>query len=133
LSREQRSSGRLIRKLVAAVVLVPLALIIIAFAVANRQVVTVSLDPFNAARPAASLSVPLFVLVLGLLIAGVMIGGLAAWLSHGHWRRAARRFEREVAALRAELASLRRPAGGGAGLPEMAKPPERLRLKPPVQ
>ena len=34
------------RKIVAALILVPLAILIVAFAVANRQAVTVSLDPF---------------------------------------------------------------------------------------
>ena len=41
----------MLRKIVAAVVLVPLAILIIAFAVANRQNVTVSFDPFSAAEP----------------------------------------------------------------------------------
>jgi uncharacterized integral membrane protein len=122
-----------LRKIVAVVVLVPLAIVIIAFAVANRQDVSVSFDPFSAQQPAASLTLPLFMLVIGLLIAGVVIGGIAAWLSHGRWRRAARRFEREVDELRGELASLRRTPGGGASIPEAANPPERLQLRPPVQ
>ncbi len=123
----------MLRKIVAVVVLVPLAIVIIAFAVANRQDVTVSFDPFSAQQPAASLTLPLFMLVIGLLIVGVVIGGIAAWLSHGRWRRAARRFEREVDELRSELASLRRTPGGGASIPEAANPPERLQLRPPVQ
>ena len=123
----------MLRKIVAAVILIPLAVVIVAFAMANRQVITVSFDPFNAARPAASLSLPLFVLVIGLLIAGVIIGGLAAWLSHGRWRRAARRFEREAQDLRGELASFRRPAAGVANVPDTAAPPERLQLRAPVR
>jgi uncharacterized integral membrane protein len=133
LTGAPRSAGRLIRKIVAVIVLVPVAIIIIAFAVANRQHVTVLLDPFSPERPAASFTVPLFLLVLGLLILGVVIGGIAAWLSHGRWRRVARRFEREVHALRGELAALRRSSGGGASAPEPDKPPERLQLRPPVQ
>jgi len=131
LSREPRSAGSLLRKIVAAVILIPLAVVIVAFAVANRQIVTVSLDPFSAEHPASSLSLPLFVLVIGLLILGVVIGGVATWLGHGRWRRAARRFEREVHALRGELASLRPTPG--AGTSEAAKPPERLQLRPPLR
>ena len=127
-----RSAGRLIRKLVAVIVLVPIAIVIVAFAVANRQHVTVLLDPFNPERPAASFTAPLFLLVIGLLILGVVIGGVATWLSHGRWRRAARRFEREAQELRSELASLRRPAAGAAAS-ETVKSPERLQLRPPVQ
>ena len=42
----------MIRKLVSALILVPLAIVLIAFAVANRDIVTVSLDPFDHADPA---------------------------------------------------------------------------------
>ena len=133
MSREPRSSGGLLRKIVAAVILIPLAIVIIAFAVANRQIVTVSLDPFSSEHPATSLTLPLFVLVIGLLIAGVLIGGAASWLRHGHLRRTARRFERDIRELRSELASLRHTPSGSARVPETAKPPERLQLRPPVQ
>ena len=54
----------MLRKIVAAVILVPLAVIIIAFAMANRANVTVSFDPFAAAEPAASVTLPLFALVI---------------------------------------------------------------------
>jgi uncharacterized integral membrane protein len=122
-----------LRKVVAAVILIPLAVVIIAFAVANRQIVTVSLDPFSSEHPATSLNVPLFVLVIGLLIAGVVIGGTASWLRHGHLRRTARRFERDIRELRSELASLRHSPSSGASVPETAKPRERLQLRAPVE
>ncbi len=70
----------MVRKLVFWLVLVPLAIVILMFAVANREIVTVSFDPFSATRPAASVSVPLFVLIFSLVILGVIIGGIAAWL-----------------------------------------------------
>jgi uncharacterized integral membrane protein len=133
LTREPRSAGSLLRKIVAAVILVPLAFVIIAFAVANRQPVTVSLDPFSSEHPASSLSLPLFVLVIGLVIVGVLIGGAASWLRHGNLRRTKRRFERDIHELRRELASLRHAPSGGASVPEAGKPPERLQLRPPAQ
>ena len=51
------------RKLVTAVVLIPLAVIIVMFAVANRETVTVSFDPFNAAQPAFALTLPMFIFI----------------------------------------------------------------------
>jgi uncharacterized integral membrane protein len=133
LTREPRSAGSVLRKIVAAVILIPLAIVIIAFAVANRQIVTVSLDPFSSEHPASSLTLPLFALILVLLIAGVVIGGVAAWLRQAKWRRVARRLEREVEELRSEVASLRRAAGSAASVAETGSPPERLQLRPPVQ
>ena len=127
-----RSAGSLIRKIIAALVLVPLGIVLIAFAVANRQQITVSFDPFNPAQPIYSTTVWLFVPIFAALILGVAIGGCASWLRHGRWRRMARRFERELAKLRNELESHKRAAAVSTGFPQRAEPPERLRLKPPV-
>jgi uncharacterized integral membrane protein len=133
LNRAPRSAGRVVRSLIAALILVPLAIVIIAFAVANRQIVTVSLDPFSAEHPAASVALPLFGLIIVLLIVGVLIGGIAAWLRQARWRRMARRLEREAGALRGEIEEFKRTAGmvGGGGLPQRAEPPERLQLQAP--
>jgi uncharacterized integral membrane protein len=133
LNRAPRSAGRVVRSLIAALILVPLAIVIIAFAVANRQIVTVSLDPFSTEHPAASVALPLFGLIIVFLIVGVLIGGIAAWLRQARWRRMARRLEREAGALRGEIEEFKRTAGmvGGGGLPQRAEPPERLQLQAP--
>jgi uncharacterized integral membrane protein len=127
-----RTGRNLLRKIVAALVLVPLGIVLIALAVANRQNVTVSFDPFNPQHPAASVVLPLFVLIVVLLIAGVVIGGSASWLRHGRWRRTARRLERDLAGLRDELDRHKRAAGAATNIPQAAPPLQRLRLKPPV-
>lgn len=113
----------MIRKIATAVILVPLAAIIIAFAVANRQTVTVSFDPFDAAQPAYAASLPLFVLILVLLIFGVLLGGIVSWMRQARWHWAARRAENENRELRLELDLLKR---------EMAGTPP-ARLAPPFQ
>jgi uncharacterized integral membrane protein len=95
------------RKIVTALVLVPLAIVCVAFAVANRQTVTIALDPFDPTNPALTFTLPLFLLILVLVIAGVVLGGVAAWLRQSKWRRAARRAEREAHRLRAELEQMK--------------------------
>ena len=126
-----RSVGSL-RKIVAALILVPLAVVIIAFAVANRQIVTVLFDPFSAERPAASLTLPLFALIIVLLVIGVLIGGTAAWLRQAKWRRTARRLEREVADLRIEVETMKRTASVLPDSDPSGRAPERLQLRPPT-
>ena len=123
----------MLHKLVAALILVPLAIVIIAFAVANRQAVTLSFDPFNASAPAAALSLPLFVIVFAALIAGVIVGGLAVRLGHGRWRRLARRFEREAGELRTRLDALVEKAAEPSIVPRQQEPPPRLKLRPPAR
>jgi uncharacterized integral membrane protein len=121
----------LLRKTIAVLVLVPLAVVIIAFAVANRQGVTLSLDPFSASAPAASLTLPLFALVISALIVGAIAGGVAAWLGQGKWRRRARRQEREANELRVKLAAFAEPREPSI-VPRESTPPPRLRLRSPV-
>jgi uncharacterized integral membrane protein len=131
----QSSGASTLRRTIAALILVPLAVVIIAFAVANRQNVTVSLDPFSSDVPAASVHGPLFLVLVAVLILGVILGGVAAWLRQAKWRRTARRLEREVADLRSELDMFKRAADSGSAgtVPASGEPPERLKLTPPMR
>jgi uncharacterized integral membrane protein len=95
------------RRVLTLVIVVPLALVIIAFAVANRQSVTVSFDPFSTADPAYSSTLPLFILIFFLVILGVVVGGAASWLRQSKWRRAARKLDAENRRLFQELAAAR--------------------------
>ena len=115
------------RKFLTGLVLIPLGLIFIVFAVANRHLVTVSFDPFNSRDPSVAVTLPLFVVIIAVAIAGVVAGGSATWFRQRHWRRAARQHEADARQARAQLADLRagatmpsrydpqRAAGPGAG------------------
>jgi uncharacterized integral membrane protein len=100
------------RKFLNAVILIPLGLIFIAFAIANRHLVTVSFDPFNSKDPSLGFTLPLFVVIIAVAMLGVVAGGAATWFRQRHWRRAARQHEADAQAARAQLADLR--AGAGA-------------------
>ena len=104
----------MIRKLATALTLVPVAIVLVALAVANRQTVVLSFDPFDQAHPALTGSLPLFALMLVLIIGGVILGGAAAWLRQAKWRLRARRFEAEAHRLRAENERLRLRTGTAA-------------------
>ena len=80
----------MLRRIAAALILVPLAIILVSLAVANRQSVVISFDPFDPAHPALTRALPLYLLILVILIGGVLLGGSAAWIRQGKWRRAAR-------------------------------------------
>ncbi len=104
---------RFFRLLFAAIVIV----ILLAFAFANRQWVTVSFDPFSAAGSAAfALEVRLFVVVIAAAMLGVVAGAAATWVSQGRHRRAARRSRVEADRLRAEAEQLK-AARSAAALP----------------
>jgi uncharacterized integral membrane protein len=106
------------RKFFTALIVIPLALIFVVFAVANRHFVTVSFDPFNSADPALSVSLPLFALIIAIAILGVVAGGLATWFGQRRWRRAARQHEADARTARAQLAELRSQAATMRGEPQ---------------
>src|SRR5262245_27411223 len=109
------------RKFVTAFVLVPLAVIIVMFAVANREIISVSFDPFDSVKPALALKLPLFLLIFALVGLGVLIGCIAAWLKQHRWRVRARRAEADVRRLRTELSAERSLAAAPAA--RDAQPP----------
>lgn len=106
------------RKFLTALVLIPLGLFFIIFAVANRHFVTVSFDPFNSSYPTVAVTLPLFVVIIAVAILGVIAGGSATWFRQRHWRRAARQHEAEARAARTQLADLRAGSAASRGDPQ---------------
>ncbi|HYE51241.1 MAG TPA: LapA family protein [Azospirillaceae bacterium] len=87
----------------------PLALVVLSFAVSNRQEVVLSLWPLPFLFDA-----PAFALVLVSLVAGFVAGGFTAWAGGRRHRRAARAEKIRAAALERELDALRARATGAA-------------------
>ena len=107
------------RKLVTAFILIPLVILFVTYAVANREIVTVSLDPFDSAQPAFAFRIPLFLLIFALLAIGLLTGGLITWIKQHKWRSRARRAEQEVRAMRNEFAERKLPPAQ----PALPQPP----------
>ncbi|KAA2237905.1 lipopolysaccharide assembly protein LapA domain-containing protein [Salinarimonas soli] len=95
-----------------ALLLVPLSLIVVLLAIANRGPVRLSLDPFSADAPMLSYELPLFLVLFGAVMLGVLIGGIASWLGQSGHRRAGRRYRREARTLRTEVQQTRSHPGG---------------------
>jgi uncharacterized integral membrane protein len=95
------------RRFVILFVLGPLAVVAVAVSVAKREMVSFSFDPFGISSPPWAISAPLFVLLFGTLVIGVLIGGMASWLRQHKWRRAARNERANAQRLRQEVERLR--------------------------
>jgi uncharacterized integral membrane protein len=80
----------------------PLMVVAVVFAVANRELVTLDLWPL-----AMTIQAPLFILVLGSTVVGLLAGAAVAWFSSGPTRRRAREARRRAAELEREVAHLR--------------------------
>lgn len=101
------------KRLFKLLFLLPVALVLLALAEANRHLVTIFLDPFAGPTPEGTqIVVPLYIVMLLAAMVGIVLGGVATWWEQGKYRRAARRAKGEVEALRAELARLSLPRPG---------------------
>jgi uncharacterized integral membrane protein len=108
------------RRFVILVILLPLAVIAVLVSVANRHLVSFSLDPFGAASPAWSVTAPLFVFLFAAFALGILIGGLSTWFRQGKWRRAARSERSNAVKLRREAEGLKERIAAAA--PKIAPP-----------
>ena len=114
----------MIRRIVGWVVLVPLCLVLIVFALANRQLVVVNFNPLvpSEALTTPGVGVPLFLVLFAVLLFGVVLGGVATWFAQGQHRRDERSYRRES---RAAQPRGRRHAPLAGSLPtvdDLAKP-----------
>lgn len=78
------------KRIAALLLFVPVGIVVIALAVANRQVVSVSVPPQIGDAPLYAFSLPLFVLLFATLFAGMVIGSFATGISQGKHRKEAR-------------------------------------------
>ena len=96
------------RGLLKLLLLAPLALILLFFSMANRQMVVLHLNPFTASdMPAPQIPAPLYMVVIGAVMVGVLFGGASTWLGQGRHRKALRAAKANLDSLRRENESLR--------------------------
>ncbi len=99
------------RSLLRLIVYIPLGLLILYFALANRGSVKISLDPFPGGEIAGpSFEAPLFLVVMTSVAVGVIAGGASCWLGHRQVRRVAKLASAEAAKAKGEVEQLRRQA-----------------------
>jgi len=82
------------------VVFIPLAIVLVALAVANRAATPFTIDPFNPGNPGLTVHWPLFVYLFAALALGLVIGSVATWLRQGRYRKLARETASELQVLR---------------------------------
>ena len=110
----------MLRRVLKYLLAVPAAIILLTLAVINRHAVTLVLDPFRPDEPVLTLVLPFYVYLLATLVAGIILGGVAAWMAQARWRRSARRRAADAQRWQAEagrLARAREPVPGGSLIP----------------
>ncbi|HTJ58754.1 MAG TPA: lipopolysaccharide assembly protein LapA domain-containing protein [Devosiaceae bacterium] len=103
----------MLRRIVGWIVLIPLSVALIVFALANRQLTVVNFNPLASPDTAGApgIGVPLFLVIFTVLLVGVLLGGVAGWFAQAEVRRERRLLRREAERLGRELDQLNRAAG----------------------
>lgn len=96
----------MLARIASVLVSLVVAALLVTLAVANRHPVDLKLDPFNPEAPVLAISLPFFGYLFAMLILGVILGGVATWMSQGKWRRAARNRTQEALRWKAEAERL---------------------------
>ena len=96
------------RRIIKWVVGLPIAVIVIAFCVANRQWIEVSFDPFSRTSPFATMFMPLWALFFLGLFFGMIAGWIACWFAQGKWRKATKEARGDLQRAQSEAERLRR-------------------------
>ncbi|MGQ0671607.1 MAG: hypothetical protein ACT4N2_01835 [Hyphomicrobium sp.] len=108
----------MLKRLLVTLLAFPIGALLVTLAVANRQSVVFTLDPFNPEEPALALNLPLYAYIFAGLIIGVVLGGIATWLTQGQWRRAARVRGQEAKRWHAEADRLTRERDASVAGPQ---------------
>lgn len=95
------------------VVGIPLLVLMVSFALSNREPVPLGLFPLGH----LPFEIPASVAILGALAVGFFLGGLRLWFTALHHRRAARRAEEAVRLLEAKHQELRSRLDARSGAP----------------
>ncbi|SDG25866.1 LapA family protein [Pelagibacterium luteolum] len=97
------------KRIVGWLVLVPLCLVILVFALANRHQVAVNFNPLvGVDATAPGVGMPLFLVIYAVLFFGISLGGLAVWFTQSGHRREEKRLRRDNEKLRTDLDKARR-------------------------
>jgi uncharacterized integral membrane protein len=92
-----------LRRILRWIVGLPIAILVIGFAVANRQWTRLSLDPFSSESPVLSINMPLWALFIFGVFIGILVGWAGCWLAQSKWRKLARERRSEITQLQSEL------------------------------
>ncbi|WP_412057246.1 lipopolysaccharide assembly protein LapA domain-containing protein [Bartonella sp. DGB2] len=89
-----------VKRILAAIILVPLAILLIAFIIENRAPVALTLNLFGLGGSDFNYEAPLFIWLFLFLILGLLIGGATIWLSQHKYRKALKHCQAELQSIK---------------------------------
>jgi uncharacterized integral membrane protein len=85
-----------LKRIITLAIFVPLGIVLVVLAVANRQTVTLALNPFRPEDSVLSVDAPLFLFLFLAVLIGMVVGSAVTWWGQGRHRKQARVEAREA-------------------------------------
>ena len=120
----------MMKRLTTIFILVPVGVIILALAVANRQSITLAVPPQVNGEPLLSVSIPLFAIIFVALLIGMVIGSFATWVKQGRHRKLAQVHKVEATKATFEAQKQKERADSLAGVTPAEEAKNKLGLLP---
>lgn len=89
-----------LKQILSLIILIPVGIVLIAFIVANRTSVALSLNPFETTGDSFVYHAPLFVWLFLFLAFGIIIGGITVWFTQHRFRKALKDAQTELQGLK---------------------------------
>ncbi|WP_317992504.1 LapA family protein [Bartonella gliris] len=94
------------KRILLAIILVPITALLIAFIVANRQIVTLTLDPFRISSENFIYQAPLFIWLFIFFGLGVLLGSIINWFAYRKCKKALKESKAELEKLKMSIADM---------------------------
>ena len=98
----------MIGRILSMILIFAVTVVLLTILVINRHPVRMTLDPLNPHDPMFAMELPFFYFIVGLILIGVLLGGMASWFGQGKWRRTARQRTQEAMRWKSEAERLAR-------------------------
>lgn len=99
----------MIKRLIGWFILVPISILLVIFALANRQQITLNFDPISAENPLiASVNLPLFIVIFFMLVLGILLGAIAVFFSQAKIKNQRNKLKKQVKNLELELFEIKK-------------------------
>lgn len=94
------------KRIILAIVLVTITVLLIAFIIANRQIVTLTLDPFRINSENFTYQAPLFIWLFIFFGIGILLSSIIHWFTCRKYKKALKESKAELEKLKISIADM---------------------------
>ncbi|WP_455481990.1 LapA family protein [Bartonella sp. B35(2025)] len=94
------------KRILLAIILIPPTVLLVAFILANRQMVTLTLDPFQTSFESFTYKAPLFIWLFIFFGLGVLLGSIINWFAYHRCKKKLKESRAELEKLKMSITNI---------------------------